>query len=150
MKKIAVAVSTALVLVGCVTNTSAPGLTSGPMPRVYVVTPEGQRLISVNPDYIRVQPGSGMQTIVWQLRTTPGYSFPDDAISGFTPMLHGTGASQQLSPPAGTQFTCQKLNNTTYQCQYANQQLGRYKYLVKVNADDGNNPPPLDPAVGND
>lgn len=151
MKNIALAVSAALVLIGCATDKSAspPGLTGGPIAQVYVVAPGGQPLIVVNPDYISINPGSGMQTIVWQLKTT-GYSFPDGAIGPFTPMLHGTGASQQLSPPAGTQFGCQKLNNTMYQCQYQNQQLGRYKYVVRVNADDGNNPPPLDPSVGND
>jgi hypothetical protein len=148
MNKIAVAASVALALMGCATR-QPPPMTGGPMAQVYVVTPAAQRLVVVDPDYIRVRPGSGVQTIVWRLATS-GYSFPDDGISGFTPMLHGAGANQQLSPPAAKQFDCRKVNAVTFQCQYANQDLGRYKYIVKLSAGDGNDPPPLDPSVGND
>jgi hypothetical protein len=149
MNKIAVTASFALALAGCAAQPfQPPSASGGPTAQVYVVTPAAKRLVVVDPDYIRVTRGQ-VQNIIWSLSPSGGYSFPDDGIAGFMPLSHGPN-NDQPSPPVGNQFGCQKLGPTTFQCRYDNQQPGRYKYTVKLNADDGNNPPPLDPAVGND
>lgn len=152
MKKILLAAASATALMGCASmeaQRARTPSTDARNPQVYVLS-DGVQSCAARTLAIVVEPptlsfpnsGNGNAfPIIWHMRT-PGYKFAQNSNLPDPAPIHGSAS--------GVITGC-RSGGLTMQCTNKDTNKGAWKYDIKgVIADDGCNPPDLDPLISND